>query len=545
MKLVKSVLVAMLLGIMAIQVAWAETLEELEKEAFQNKAFKEPKMLNDYLRAKRNGDVEGAKNILQKVLGKENVNVNANDNVNNKDIARERALMDAVGRNLSKVKSLVESGVNINARADYGFIVGWTALMVAAHRESYESAKYLVSKGADINAVNSSGRNALMIALMESYYASQRIAIAKHLISKGINVNVKDNQGKTALMYATERCWIDVVNLLVEKGADVNAEDDEGKTALSRGCAKEFLLSKGAKQTVCGADGINRDLFSAIANGNVSQLKVSIKLGADVNAKNSSCNTALMEAIKNSSSNRSANGLEMVKLLVENGADVNAKDRGGNTALLKAIEMKREATNTNAMRVIRCLVENGADLNAKNKKGITTLIYSASDFDLMKYFIENGAKDINSVLHYATNVEMLKYLISKGVDIKSDEGIALFLKFVANCNWTSGCDNMQAEEIQAIEFLIKNGIDVNAKNSQGTTALMIATKAKNLNLMKYLVSKGVDVNAKDNNGKTALDMAMDLKQEGSSSIFPMDLQPQGYSDIYPIIEFLLDNGAKK
>lgn len=525
MKLTKSILVAMLLGIMVIQVAWAETLEELEREAFQNQAFKEPKMLNDYLRAKRNGDVDGMRNILQKVLGKENVNTN--------DIDREMALMEAVGHNFSKVKSLVESGVNINARADYGFIVGWTALMVAAHREDYESAKYLVSKGADINIVDTKGRNALMIALMESYYESQRIKIAKYLISKGINVNIKDYQGKTALMYAAKRCWIDVVKLLVEKGADVNAEDDEGETALSiGGCAKEFLLSKGAKQMVCSADGVSRDLFSAIENGNVSQLKVSIKLGADVNAKDSSCNTALMEAIKNSSSNRNANGLEIVKLLVENGADVNAKDKGGNTALLKAIEMNREATNTNAMGVIQCLVENGADLNVKNKKGITPLIYSVGDFDLMKYLIENGAKDINSVLRYATNMEMLKYLISKGANVKSNEGIALFFKFVSKCNGFSRCDDTEAKEMQMIKFLVENGIDVNAKSTKGTTALMIATKTQKLSIMEYLVSKGADINAKDNDGKTALDMAMDLKQQGSSSI-------------YPIIEFLLDNGAKK
>lgn len=311
MKLTKSVLVAMLLGIMAIQVAWAETLEELERKAFQNQAFKEPKMLNDYFAAKRNGDVDGMRNILQKVLG------------------------------------------------------------------------------------------------------------------------------------------------------------------------------------ICGADGVNRDLFSAITNGDISQLKVSIKLGADVNAKNSSCN-ALMEAIKNSSSNRSGYiGLKMVELLVENGADV----------------------------------------NAKNKKGITPLIYSAGDLDLMKYLIENGAKDINSVLRYATNMEMLKYLISKGVNIKSDEGIALFFKLISkNSSWFSS-DDMKAKEMQMIKFLLENGIDANVKSTKGTTALMIATKEQNLNLMKYLVSKGADVNAKDNNGKTALDMAMDLKQQGNS-------------DIYPIIEFLLDNGVK-
>ena len=164
MKLIKGLLVAMLLGIMAIQVAWS------------NKA-----------------------------------------DVNAKNKFGETVLMDAVGRSLNTVKYLVENGADVNAQVSSGLFPGWTALMFAAHRESYESVKYLVSKGADMNIINSSGQNALMIALMEHYYASQRIAIAKHLISKGINVNVKDDEGKTALMYAAKRCWLDVVKLLVKK----------------------------------------------------------------------------------------------------------------------------------------------------------------------------------------------------------------------------------------------------------------------------------------------------------------------------------------
>lgn len=336
MKLFRKILVAMLLGTMAIQVAWS------------NKA-----------------------------------------DVNAKDKFGETVLMDAVGRSLNTVKYLVENGADMNAQVSSGLFPGWTALMFAAHRESYESVKYLVSKGADINIVNGNGQNALMIALMESYYASQRIAIAKHLIFKGININVKDDEGKTALMYATKRCWIDVVKLLVKKGADINAEDDEGATALSyvSDCylVEKFLQSKGAKygegrKQMCSVDGKNIELLRAAAVGNASQLKESIKLGADVNAKTVYCNTVLMETIRNS--RKIVGGLgEIIELLVENGADVNAKDNEGKTALMYA----------RSLEVVKYLLSKGADINAKDNNGKSVLDYTRSG-EVAEFLISNGAK---------------------------------------------------------------------------------------------------------------------------------------------------------
>ena len=48
------------------------------------------------------------------------------------------------------------------------------------------------------------------------------------------------------------------------------------------------------------------------------------------------------------------------------------------------------------------------------------------------------------------------------------------------------------------------GGDVNAKDKNGITALMVAFFRGNSEIMKYLVGKGADVNAKDNGGWTAL-----------------------------------------
>ena len=49
--------------------------------------------------------------------------------------------------------------------------------------------------------------------------------------------------------------------------------------------------------------------------------------------------------------------------------------------------------------------------------------------------------------------------------------------------------------------------DVNARDENGRTALMLAAVNGNEDCVKILIAAGADVNAKDNTGKTALVMA--------------------------------------
>lgn len=56
-------------------------------------------------------------------------------------------------------------------------------------------------------------------------------------------------------------------------------------------------------------------------------------------------------------------------------------------------------------------------------------------------------------------------------------------------------------------FLLKNGVDINAKTSQGNTALMIASIYGHTQLVKLLLAYNANVNEHDNKGLTALNLA--------------------------------------
>lgn len=63
----------------------------------------------------------------------------------------------------------------------------------------------------------------------------------------------------------------------------------------------------------------------------------------------------------------------------------------------------------------------------------------------------------------------------------------------------------QQEQNTTIKYLIKNGANVNAKDRNGQTPLLIyISQSNNLDIIKYLVEHGADINSKDNYGNTPL-----------------------------------------
>ncbi len=86
-------------------------------------------------------------------------------------------------------------------------------------------------------------------------------------------------------------------------------------------------------------------------------------------------------------------------------------------------------------------------------------------------------------------------------------------------------------EIERVMMLIDQGADVNARDSQGRTPLMMTRSEV---VAQLLTEHGADMNAKDPRGHTAL-MRIILDNSGPTSIFP-------YSDIY-ILKWLVAHGA--
>ena len=164
---------------------------------------------------------------------------------------------------VEKAKSLIPRISNIDT-ACHGFIadliaaderraecmdVDDTVLMCAARNGGdIEMVKFLVENGANVNASNSHGQNAVLMAVH-----SQNAEIIDFLASKGANVNAKyfneADSDMTALMQAAFAGNIEIVETLIRNGADVNAKSGKGVTALLTARIKgytdiEILLKK-------------------------------------------------------------------------------------------------------------------------------------------------------------------------------------------------------------------------------------------------------------------------------------------------------------
>ena len=56
---------------------------------------------------------------------------------------------------------------------------------------------------------------------------------------------------------------------------------------------------------------------------------------------------------------------------------------------------------------------------------------------------------------------------------------------------------------EMISMLIEKGIDINAQDYDGWTALMYASDKLNKDIVSILIKNGADINIKDNSGWTA------------------------------------------
>ena len=130
------------------------------------------------------------------------------------------------------VKFLIEKGAE-------GQVSDLLMLAVRYGKELIESVKVLVNKGADVNKVSGPLEypyvkdSVLIIAAQNNY-----MKIVKFLLEKGANVQATCHSrswclGKNILMYAATHGNLDIVKLAVTKGLDVNAQDKvDGSTAL-------------------------------------------------------------------------------------------------------------------------------------------------------------------------------------------------------------------------------------------------------------------------------------------------------------------------
>ena len=97
---------------------------------------------------------------------------------------------------------------------------GWTALHWAAVRGNEKVARYLIRKGADIDARAKTDFNQTPLILAINFDQTE---MARLLIRKGADCNLGDMYGISVLTYAFESESRELIKLLLENGAEFNS----------------------------------------------------------------------------------------------------------------------------------------------------------------------------------------------------------------------------------------------------------------------------------------------------------------------------------
>jgi TolB-like protein/ankyrin repeat protein/class 3 adenylate cyclase len=216
---------------------------------------------------------------------------------------------------------LISAGADVNARNTSNLGHTRSVLHNAVIAGKKEVAELLIVNGAYVDAVTSIRQYTPLISAARNGHRD----MVKLLISKDANVNAVDYKAATPLYNAVISGDFDTVQLLLANGADVHAKLLGGETPLHATAYSnntriaELLLANGAEINVADQYGYT-PLRSSVDKGNLAIAELLIKKGADIKTKDPSGVTPLHIVAR-------TDNIALARLLIAGGADINAKDK--------------------------------------------------------------------------------------------------------------------------------------------------------------------------------------------------------------------------
>ena len=343
---------------------------------------------------------------------------------------------------------------------------GHTPLSSAIQASREGTTELLAKTKIAINAMSRGSDSALHLATRRSFHAGMRI-----LLGAGALVNIRDQYQCTPLHRAMTTGNMLSVKILLENGADTSLNNSLGFNVLQQAAARGF---KEIVQTL-------------------------LDHGAEIDAYDASCPTRPYPALNHAVL---YNKPMTVQLLLQRGANVNIQTSLNGRILPNPIQL---AVSKSLFQIVDILLQHKPNLELRDSQNQTPLIVACRllDSKIVERLLTAGAnvrtedqsrdKMIQDLLR-TKNFPILQLLIDNGASLEKLEPL---LHGAA----ASG-------EVEIINFLLKNHLKVDAKNSRNLTSLMVAAEYKQEATVQVLVKNGASINAQNYWGSTALHFAV-------------------------------------
>jgi len=368
------------------------------------------------------------------------------------------------------VRQLIEAGADVNART----LKGVTALMAAAGAiptiagDPEACVQALLEAGANPDTTDSSHRTAAFYACGEGTFfddppknlVPQSLRLHRPFLpfrpgARGLVLGKRKGEWPTDRVVKSRHGDAPRLKWLIDAGADIHVVADSQNDVLAVAAMAadaeriRLLLSAGGDIERTTRKGLNA-LQLAAAYGNAAMFELLLDAGSKWEPSLLPWTAKAYEDVD-----------EKVRLLLARGANVNEADSDGRTALLCALE----CSPTAAARLLQA----GADPHVRARHGECALVIAAQ----------------------YTSATVLESLLKRGFDV--DERSVWYQHSPALALAAAS----EFDSAAKVRLLLAAGAKVDAKDDNGVTALLEASREGNMEAVVVLVEAGANVNVVD------------------------------------------------